>query len=416
MHSPRHLTHFLFLGLSLVLLGRFETAFAAEGKKVSAASTWVRHTIDDSSRGADGVRPLDINGDGLLDLVTGWEEGGRIRAYLHPGTDHVKDKWPAVTVGAVKSPEDAVFADLDGDGNIDVISSCEGKTRSVYVHWGPSRPALLDATSWQTEAFPELQSRQMFMFCLPMQIDGRGGIDLVLGSKGTDAQVSWLQSPNNPRQLVDWTWDPLYEAGWIMSLFSTDMDHDGDLDILLTDRKGNSRGCKWLENPGDVPAASGAKWRTHLVGGASTEVMFAIQGDLDQDGLEDILCAAKGAGVQFFRRTSLSGQEWETFEIPMPPDCGSGKGVQMDDLNGDGRMDLIVSCEHSENKHGVFGLITESSPTDGRWSFVPISGDKQGVKFDLLQLIDLDGDGDRDVLTCEERHNLGVIWYENPLR
>ena len=29
-------------------------------------------------------------------------------------------------------------------------------------------------------------------------------------------------------------------------------------------------------------------------------------------------------------------------------------------------------------------------------------------------MIDLDGDNDLDVLTCEERHNLGVIWYENP--
>ena len=30
--------------------------------------------------------------------------------------------------------------------------------------------------------------------------------------------------------------------------------------------------------------------------------------------------------------------------------------------------------------------------------------------------VDMDGDGDLDVLTCEERDNLGVIWYENPLR
>ena len=33
-----------------------------------------------------------------------------------------------------------------------------------------------------------------------------------------------------------------------------------------------------------------------------------------------------------------------------------------------------------------------------------------------MELIDLDGDGDLDVMTCEERKNLGVIWYENPGR
>jgi len=40
----------------------------------------------------------------------------------------------------------------------------------------------------------------------------------------------------------------------------------------------------------------------------------------------------------------------------------------------------------------------------------------QGRKFDLLQLVDLDQDGDLDVITCEEADNLGLIWFENPIR
>jgi hypothetical protein len=39
-----------------------------------------------------------------------------------------------------------------------------------------------------------------------------------------------------------------------------------------------------------------------------------------------------------------------------------------------------------------------------------------GVKHDLVELIDLDDDGDLDLLTCEEVTNLGVIWYENPAK
>ena len=38
----------------------------------------------------------------------------------------------------------------------------------------------------------------------------------------------------------------------------------------------------------------------------------------------------------------------------------------------------------------------------------------QGIKFDRIELLDLDLDGDLDVMTCEERENLGVVWYENP--
>ena len=40
----------------------------------------------------------------------------------------------------------------------------------------------------------------------------------------------------------------------------------------------------------------------------------------------------------------------------------------------------------------------------------------RGVKFDLVQLLDIDRDGDLDILTCEERDGLGVLWYENPTR
>jgi hypothetical protein len=39
-----------------------------------------------------------------------------------------------------------------------------------------------------------------------------------------------------------------------------------------------------------------------------------------------------------------------------------------------------------------------------------------GKKFDLLQVMDVDHDGDLDVITCEERDNLGLFWYENPHR
>jgi hypothetical protein len=50
---------------------------------------------------------------------------------------------------------------------------------------------------------------------------------------------------------------------------------------------------------------------------------------------------------------------------------------------------------------------------------VDISG-APGVKYDLVVLVDMDGDGDLDVLTSEEtaedgsKKGLGVIWYENP--
>ena len=129
------------------------------------AKGWQRHTIDDASRGADGVRLGDINGDGRPDITTGWEEGGRVRVYLHPGTAKVKEHWPAVTIGRVKSPEDAVFFDFDGDGVLDVVSSCEGNTRTAFVHFAAhDRAKLLDESAWRTEAIAATKGQQQWMY------------------------------------------------------------------------------------------------------------------------------------------------------------------------------------------------------------------------------------------------------------
>ena len=52
--------------------------------------------------------------------------------------------------------------------------------------------------------------------------------------------------------------------------------------------------------------------------------------------------------------------------------------------------------------------------TRAKIQFNDISGRTTGIKFDRIELLDLDQDGDLDLLTCEERDNLGLIWYENP--
>ena len=128
---------------------------------VISDAKWKRHIIDDSSRGADGVRVKDVNGDGYLDLTTGWEEGGVVRVTMNPGPAAVRQRWPSVTVGEVASPEDAVFVDLDRDGAVDVVSCCEGSNRSVFIHWAPrEREQYLEAQAWTTAYFPATRKKQ----------------------------------------------------------------------------------------------------------------------------------------------------------------------------------------------------------------------------------------------------------------
>ncbi len=409
LQAARHLGLLALPAIASVLLAGCATV----SLDIENGLPWVRHTIDDASEGADGTRLADVNGDGLLDIATGWEEGGRIRVALNPGPSASARRWPAVTVGAVGSPEDAVLVDLDDDGAVDVISSCEGRVRTMWVHWAPTDEAqYFNPSAWQTEPIPASENARQWMFCLPMQIDGQHGIDLVAGAKGDNAQIGWFQAPADPRDLDAWRWHPLYDAGWIMSLVASDMDADGDLDVVASDRRGDTRGCLWLENPGPGLLQT-LPWPEHRIGTDDVEVMFLDLADLDRDGLLDVLVAVKGGDFRYYRRRSMRPDAWETHTIGIPEQAGTGKAVRVGDINLDGEPDIVFTCENAKDQSGVMWMAYTNAPTDTTWRAYDISG-PEGVKYDLAQLMDLDADGDLDVITCEERTNFGVIWYENP--
>ncbi len=372
---------------------------------------WHRHTIDDSSQGADGVRLADINGDGLMDIATGWEEGGIVRAYLHPGVKKASQKWPAVTVGKVRSAEDAVFADLDNDGNFDVISSCEGRTKTMFVHWAPKESSsFLDSEKWKTHSIPATANKQSWMYALPKSIDGKNGLDLIVSSKGKNGSVGWLEIPEDARQVSNWKFHKLQDAGWIMSLISIDMNKDGKNDLLISDRRGHNRGVYWLEYPGPGSALDPDKWIRHEIGGADREIKFISHGDLDQDGQTDVIAIDKTSIIWF--RASKTG--WEEHVIGLPEGVGGGKSAVVFDVDLDGRNDLVFSCEGAKAPlSGTRWLSYRESPFEKDWLSHEIAG-ASGLKYDRIVPYDVDGDGDLDVFCCEERDQLGVFWYENP--
>ncbi len=382
----------------------------------AADDFWKLHTIDNTSRGADGARLADVNADGHLDIATGWEEGGVIRAYLNPGPKLAGKPWPKVTVGKVKSPEDAVFVDLDGDGAVDIVSSCEGRTKTMFFHWAPTdRNSYLDEAAWETQAVPSTKNAQSWMFALPMDVDGRNGIDLIVSSKGGGASIGWLESPENPRDVSAWKYHRLRDAGWIMSLEKFDMDGDGDLDVVASDRKGAKRGVLWLQNPGVKAARKGAVWKDHSIGGTGREVMFLDVATSKAGVLEEVVVATKP--VEFRRIGRGEGiLPWvETIESLPGKQLGTAKSVRKADIDLDGISDFVFSCEQASGaKTGLVWLKGRTSG-DPYWTLKELAGPK-GVKYDLLQLADLDADGDLDVICCEERANLGVFWYENPTK
>lgn len=121
---------------------------------------------------------------------------------------------------------------------------------------------------------------------------------------------------------------------------------------------------------------------------------------------------------KIFRQSyRLSGLSWQENLIDLPDNTGTAKAVAVSDIDKDGRKDIVFTCEDARGKHGVRWLSYKNDVTDTKWIHHDISGDELGIKYDRIELLDLDNDGDLDVLTCEEAEGaggLGVIWYENP--
>ena len=101
----------------------------------------------------------------------------------------------------------------------------------------------------------------------------------------------------------------------------------------------------------------------------------------------------------------------------MPFGRPSAQDVKTVDVDLDGRRDLVFSYSHAEG--ALSGVVwmkrMDAGPNvlDAVWERREISH-APGTKYDNVELVDLDGDGDLDVVTTEQIEQLGLIWYENP--
>lgn len=397
---------------------------------------WRMWPIDASGNGADGVHTGDMNRDGLVDVVSGWEQSGDLMLYLNPGPETVRHfkSWRRVDIsGGVPTEgiEDAAFADLNLDGYDDtVLSSIESNTQTLSIHWLEGEN-MEDPADWRGLNLAPAK-RAGYMKARAAQIDGVDGADIAAGTKAIDgkaAAIFWFKAPHETESGETRQWLRFY-IGEVdvktVTLVIKDMDADGRPDIVFAGRSG----VGWFRNPGyellaNSPAT--AVWERIVIAEKGSEFTFCNH---MADGLEDMIVATSrnsGMVAKWLKRLDASGRNWS--EYPITSDSlRSGehsnlkfviKGVACGYLDGDDQIDVVFTG--SGHGYGVFMMTPRTDIASGlSWDLVNLTPYANYIKYDNLRLVDIDADGDLDILTTEEGAGIftagkGVLWLENQL-
>lgn len=175
--------------------------------------------------------------------------------------------------------------------------------------------------------------------------------------------------------------------------FVHDVNHDGDPDVLVNLWPGDA--VVWYENPG--ADATGEHWKQHTA--------FDVV-DNESPGFGDI--TGDGKPELVFHTRGILGYAVPDENDPIAPwtfhgisDRGEWQrythGLGFGDVDGDGKADFLM-------REGWW-----QQTDDGKWTPHAQSFGSGGAQ---MHTYDVDGDGDKDVITSLAAHGYGLAWFE----
>lgn len=279
--------------------------------------------------------------------------------------------------------------DLDGDGDMDVLS-----TGNNSVLWyenldgqGNFSPQQIVTTYTGGGAANSLYSDD---------IDGDGDMDVISASYLGDVIV-WNENIDGQGDFG--TQKIITEnANGPVRVLAIDLDVDGDLDVLSAlhfDKK-----IIWNENLD----GQGNFGNQQIIISTESNVNSVYTSDIDNDGDIDII-SCSDYRVAWYE--NIDGQGNFGSQQIIESDIGNGRDVHAADIDGDGFIDVLSAS--------FLDGIAWYKNIDGQGSFgVPQLIAAWGEVYDIrtIHVADLDVDGDMDVLAAPFGINK-IVWYEN---
>ena len=363
---------------------------------------------------AVSIAIADINGDGRVDAVVANMCGsdgdcshGVVSTLLGNGDGTFQ---PALSYdsGGTSAVSVAV-ADINGDQKADVLvansndrngDSLDGSVASVLL--GNGDGTLQPAISYASGGFGASS-------VVVTNIDGDGNPDVVLANEWIDCNT-WMtgavsvllgNGDGTLRGGVNYS-----SSAWFSySVASADVNGDGKLDLLLANACNNNSSCSYgtasvLLGNGDGTFQTGINYNV-----GAQDAFSVVAADVNGDGKLDLLVGNECALTDCSNGSAsvLLGNGDGTFQTPVIYSSGGlyTFSLAVADVNADGKPDLLIAnmCADGTCSNGSVGVLLGNG--DGTFQ-TPVTYSSGGLYMFSLAVADVNGDGKPDLLVANE--------------
>lgn len=398
---------------------------------------WIETIIDETVSYIHTLQAADVDNNGLVDIFTGEmhqsTDPDEVSIYLNFDNGA---RWTQHIV-STSGTHNAHIGDIDGDGDLDLFGanwSSDAPNKAVLEWWQNISGNLLPLNSWRRHVI-ESSRPWRAIFIDAADLDGDSFKDIVAGAW-------WYRNPG--RAAGQWTRSVIGSPLNNMAALY-DFDNDGRVDILGTKGIDANRNSEfvWGKNNGtgaftihqNITAGEGdflqgvavarfagnqlevalswheagrgvqmltvptnpvtATWGWRRISTTSQDEQLSA-GDIDRDGDTDLML-----GTKWLRN---DGTTWTPFTLfnPSGPGQTDPDRNRLVDINGDGRVDVVVGYEALGIAGKLAWYAQPANPTS-LWTERVIATNLIGPMS--LDIADMDGDGDPDIIVGEHNYN-----------
>lgn len=228
-----------------------QLAWFENSGKTEDGKEWARHLLDDKVAETRTICAADFNGDGKADLLATASAGNLVLWYENPGKPASRP-WPKHVIDDQSPrPIHGHPVDLDGDGDMDVVmalgfSGQPGQKNTHQVVWYENVGKAGKGTEWKKHVIGEMDGG---FEAVAADLNGDSHLDVVATSHSPNGRLVWFENPGDPRQ-TPWK-KHVIKDNWARAnqVIVADLNKDGRPDLIAVAERG-SNDLRWFRNEG----------------------------------------------------------------------------------------------------------------------------------------------------------------------